>query len=190
MLTRRRNWLPFGMLIILGAGTIGACTYLVKRPAPVMEGTPVVEKPQEHILEEECYKEPGEALDIFLFYLHNGQYDKAAKLYGGDDYPSQRAYLSLSEMELEERITFLTRFFEDFCKGYGTCLEHRIVSEEIISEDEVLFYVQFYKQNGEVFELVMPPWVEKKERYATEFSFRVRKVEDCYKSIDFPPITP
>jgi hypothetical protein len=211
----KRDWLLIGGLIILGAGMIGACTHPTERPTPVVETTPVVVKPKEGIsketispepgletesisqpsppeesekIEEECYKDPREALDRFLSYLHNGQYDKAAKLYGSD-YPFEGTHLSPSEMEPNERIKFKAKFLEDFCKGHATCLEHKIVSEEIISEDEVSFSVQFYEENGEVFELAMPPWVEE-ERYATKFSFKVKKNGDCYESMSFPPSGP
>ena len=216
----KRNWLLIGGLIILSAGMIGACTYPTKTSTtPVMETGPVVAKPEEgisgetispepesetaptsqpsqakeseEITGEECYKDPRQALDKFLAYLHNGHYEKAAGLYAGN-YPFERAHISPDQMKLKERINFIANFLEDFCRGYGTCLEHRIVSEKVLSEDTVLFGVQFLEENRELFELVVPPVAPEgvDKSVATEFGLRVVEIDDCYRSVDVPPITP
>jgi len=146
--------------------------------------------------EEECYKDPREALDKFLSYLHGGEYEKAAELYhrevGFGGYPSQRPFPSGATEE--ERIKIEARGLADFCYGYATCLEHKIVGEKIVSGDEILFIVQFYKESGEVFEFVKPFVDEAGDTYyrnvGPDFDFKVKKINGCYKNMDVPPITP
>jgi hypothetical protein len=142
----------------------------------------------------ECYRDPRKALDDFLSHLHNGEYEQASSLYGGDSFPLQRAYLSISDMEFDERIGFLTKYFSDFCEGYGTCLQHQVVSQVTVAEDATIFNVRFFDKNGEVFVFVMPlTGKEGSVEYRTvgpEFEFRVEAISGCYKSLDFPPITP
>jgi hypothetical protein len=214
MLTKRR-WilsatlvaLLGGVLILVGCARQGSISPKPSRiilpsgqevlptaePGVETELTPHPTLKEPETAEEECYKDPKKALDAFLSYLHNGQYEKAARLYGGNGYPNRRTYPP--EMTVEERIKVEAQSLANFCTGYSTCLKHKIVGKKITSEDEVSFTVQFIEENGQVFKFVAP-FADKAgygfyRTVGPDFTLRVKSdINGCYKSMDVPPITP
>jgi hypothetical protein len=139
-----------------------------------------------------CYQDPRKALDDFLTYLYQGEYEKAARLYGGiGDFPNHRTIPP--NTKVEERIKIESLSLASFCEGYGTCLKHAI-QEESVPGFEGAFTVNFYKESGEIFTFVAPVTDSEGNAHfeviGPEFRFRVQKVDGCYKSLDVPPITP
>src|SRR5574341_1392150 len=146
-----------------------------------------------------CYQDPRKALDDYLTFLYQGEYEKAAKLYD-TSYPFERRRITPEALEPSERLAVVADFLRSFCEGYGTCLKHRIVGEEILSdrsrlskdlqrrsEREVIFEVEFFQENGEILEVVIPK-ANGFESYTT-FELFVVRLNGCYKSIDTPPMT-
>jgi hypothetical protein len=171
--------------------------------APALTSTPVisstsitsrtdsVEQTQE--AEEFCYQDPRKVLDDYLTFLYRGDYEKAARLYGGiGDYPNYREIPPNTGEE--ESLKIEAESLSSFCDGFGTCLRHNIVREEPISDIETVFTVYFYKDGGDIFTFVSPITDDKGyahfEIVGPEFYFRVRKTKGCFKSLDVPPITP
>jgi hypothetical protein len=149
--------------------------------------------------EEFCYLDPRKALDDYLTFLYQGDYEKAARLYARPFLFEEKDTLP-EDLDITERIAFYAQYLEEFCRGYGTCLKHRIIREETLSarselseevqrrsEGEVIIWVEFYKENGSVLEVVIPKG-DGFELYTT-FDFIVVKLDGCYKSIYTPPMT-
>ncbi len=151
--------------------------------------------------EEFCYQDPRKALDDYLTFLYQGEYEKAARLYGST-YPYEGEFALSEDLDPAERLSIYAQYLEEFCWGYGTCLEHRIVVEEILSDrrgfgeriqnlpegDVMIFGVNLFYENGEIFEAVPPAGVPG-ERH-TLIGFIIARLDGCYKSIDIPPMTP
>ncbi len=202
----KRNWLLIGGLIILSAGMIEACTHPTEKPTPVVETIPVVAKPEAGISEEtisteleseteptsqpsqpeeseetekECYKDPREALDRFLSSLYHHQYEKAAKLYAGD-------YETLEDYNLDVDPQNRPKLLERWCEvNVGTCLKHEILGEEVVSENEFIFCVQFFWEDGTIM-AINPPNREPQNK----FGFRVVEMDNCCRVMGLPPFSP
>jgi hypothetical protein len=167
---------------------------------PTASATPQpdpVEQTQE--AEAFCYQDPRKALDDYLTFLYQGEYEKAARLYGST-YPYEGPFALPEDLDPAERIAIYAQYLEEFCRGYSTCLKHRIVNEDILSdrsrlseelqslsEREVIFEVEFYQENREILEVFIPK-ANGFESYTT-FELFVVRLNGCYKSIDTPPIT-
>ena len=178
--------------------------------APASTSTPALPTssatPQPDLVEETkeaeafCYQDPRKALDDYLTFLYQGEYEKAARLYGST-YPYEGEFALPDDLDPAERVAIYAKYLEEFCLGYGTCLKHKIVDGEILSdrsrlsenirilpEGEVLiFEVEFYQENGEILEVVIPK-ANGVESY-TIFDFIVAKLDGCYKSLRTPPMT-
>jgi len=171
-------------------------------PTPTAPGpSPGAETQQ---AQEICYQDPRHALDAFLTYLYHGEYEKAARLYD-DPYPFERRLITPESLDPTERLAISAEFLEEFCYDHGTCLEHKIVDQDVLSdrsrlserirllpEGEVfIFGVEFYKENGEILEVVIPVGEGSNVVFqkSTEFGFVVAKIDGCYRSLHSPPWT-
>jgi len=150
--------------------------------------------------QEFCYQNPRKALDDYLTFLYQGEYEKAARLYGST-YPYEGEFALSEDLDSAERIAIYAQYLEDFCWGYGTCLKHKIISKEILSDrsrliesirnlpegDVLIFEVEFYQDNGEILEVVIPE-ADGFKSY-TIFNFILAKLDGCYRNLRHPPIT-
>lgn len=148
-----------------------------------------------------CYQDPRKALDDYLTFLYQGEYEKAAKLYD-TSYPFEGRRITPEALEPSERLAVVADFLRGLCEGYGTCLKHKIVDEDVLSDrssviekirilpegDVMIFGVNFFYADGAIFESI-PPFGVQGGRH-TLIGFVVARLDGCFKNIDTPPITP
>lgn len=120
----------------------------------------------------------------------------------GSPYPFQGAQITPDALEPSERLAIVADFFRGLCEGYGTCLKHKIVDGEVLSDrsrftdsirvlpegDVWIFGVNLFYENGEIFESI--PLAGVPGRRHTLIGFVVARLDGCFKSIHEPPITP
>lgn len=128
---------------------------------------------------EEDTKEARNALNKFLLSLYKGQYENAAELYGGK---FSSPYYGINVQNKAE-------FLKLHCEISGTCLKHKIINTEVISRNTFSFTMQFFTENGKLLRLGYPEKDLGFKEY-TEFLFKVKKVNNTYKVMDLPPISP
>jgi hypothetical protein len=134
----------------------------------------------------DCYEDPRLALDDFLHYLYDGNFDQAASIYS-NPYPFERAHINPDELIPQEKNQLVKAFLSEHCLGYDTCLKHEIVAENIISNVEVQYDVRFFLEDRSVLSISTGP-VSSGDY--TIFEFRVIKVDGCFLNLDIPPMTP
>lgn len=134
-------------------------------------------------VDKECYKDPRRALEDFLSYLHNGIYDKAATLYGGD-------YGTLQNYNPDVDPHNRPKLLERWCTvNGGMCLAPKIVASQTLSEDRFDFTVVFFHDDGTALE-IKPLAGEKGKPVKGRYHYEVVRVSDHYKIMQLPPYQP
>lgn len=130
--------------------------------------------------EEKHYQDPRQALDDFLTYLHEGQYEEAAELYGGD-------YEMLEEYNPNVNPQNRSELLARYCTiNGGMCLEPKIMDLQTFSEDHFTGTVRFFYSDGDVYK-VGPFAGEEGEPTIFEADYDVIKINDNYKVMQLPP---
>jgi len=128
-----------------------------------------------------------EALITFLNALYSGDYNSAARIYGG-------SYEILTGYNPDLDSSDPAALLERACTTNGfNCLQLKnVISTESTSENEFTFYVELQLDNGEPFE-IGPCCGADEEGFVpiSTFGFRVFEIDKGqFQVLDLPPYTP
>ena len=127
----------------------------------------------------------ADALRAFFAALHEGRFEEAVTLYGGE-------YGVLHDMNPDVSPTDYAVLFERYCtQDGGVCLPlGAIVARDVVGDGAVLFRVQFTNDDGSVF--AQGPCCGEPDTGArtTDFAFTVLEIDGPLRVMALPPYVP